>query len=39
MKTDQLRTRYPRTRAYLLVICTLTFVLEVVQLLAHTGAH
>jgi hypothetical protein len=35
----QLRQRYPRTRAYLVVVCTLTFLLELIQFLAHMGTH
>jgi glycopeptide antibiotics resistance protein len=35
----ELQTRYPRTRIYLVIVCTLTLLLEVVQLLFHLGAH
>jgi hypothetical protein len=35
MATEPLSHRYPRTRVYLVVICTLTFILQVIQLLLH----
>lgn len=35
MATGPLSHRYPRTRMYLVIICTLTFILQIVQLLLH----